>query len=131
MRRRHHDEQAPVSVTDVRFHHHGRASTMHGRGLGAHRAVIGVAQEIRAELDGQGELRGAAVESAAGPVHAGESGRGVRQGEQRPGVQYAGELLQLGGERHLSHSTLIGDLNDSETYKFYRRYPGYAPEPGQ
>jgi len=66
---------------------------MHGRGLGSHRTVIGVAEEIRAELDGEGELLGATVEGAAGPVHAGQGGRGVSQGEQRPGVQHAGALL--------------------------------------
>src|SRR5262249_756365 len=108
----------PVRIGEARFYYHSRAPPMHGRGLSSHRAMIGVAEEIRAQLDGKRELLGAAVEGTAGPVHAGQGSRGVSQGEQRSGVQHARELQQLGGERHLSHSTLTSDLQNLETYKF-------------
>src|SRR5262249_54303001 len=123
VRRGHHDEQPPVRIGEARFYYHSRAPPMHGRGLSSHRAMIGVAEEIRAQLDGKRELLGAAVEGTAGPVHAGQGSRGVSQGEQRSGVQHARELQQLGGERHLSHSTLTSDLQNLETYKFDKGPP--------
>ena len=64
VRRGHDNQQPPSRVADTRFYHYCRPATMHGRGLGSHRALIGVAQEIRAELDSKGELLGAAVERA-------------------------------------------------------------------
>jgi hypothetical protein len=33
-------------------------------------------------------------------------------------VKYTSELLQLGGERHLSHRTLAGDFKKTQAYQF-------------
>ena len=60
----HNNEQPPGSVADTRFHHHRRPSLVHGNRLSSHRALIGVANKVGAELDSKWELLGTAVESA-------------------------------------------------------------------
>jgi hypothetical protein len=108
-----HKEKAIGSIMQARVDDHGGTATVYRYRLGPHHPRIGIADEIRAQLDGKGKRVVSALAHFLRPVQAGEGCGGVCQSDESTGVKDSGELLQTRDKSHLCDGMCVTHLEQT------------------